>query len=351
MVDRWTRREFLKTSTVAAAGVAMGGSLISCGRTPVIDPLKVVLVRDPAATGDDWTIHKPVVQQMVDAAVTELAGVEDVGRAWRAFFPEIGPKTVIGIKVNCVVADSHPGQLVSHPEVVDAIVDGLLKMRVRGFGPENILIWDRWTAELDGGGFTVNKKAEGVRCFGTSEAHQVWRDDDVGYDGECPFTSLEDTAYFSNIASRECDYLINVPVLKQCGVGITFALKNNYGAFSTGHPDWQSIGEVFHKEFDRRIVDINGHPVLRDKYVLTVGDALFGLKEGGPAGPPGFAHNGLVVSADPVAADAAGLSILADEGVDTARATFLTAAEEAGLGVADLERLHRVRLDAPSIHA
>ncbi len=342
----WTRREFIKQSSVAAAGLAVGGSLISCGRRPVFDPLKVAVVRDAMATGEGWSINAGAVGDMMDRGITEIAGINDVGRSWKALFPGITSKTVIGIKPNCVVADSHPGQLVSHPEVVDAIVDGLLRMPVSGFGPENILIWERWTAELDGAGYTVNKGSQGVRCFGTSEAHEVDLEDDLGYDPDCPFTSLEDTAYFSKIVSQECDYLINVPVLKQCGVGITFALKNNYGAFSTGYPIWKSIGEVFHKEFPQRIVDINSQPVLRDKYRLVVGDALFGLKEGGPAGPPGFVYNGLILGTDPVATDAVGLSLLADEGVDTARGAYLKNAEDAGLGVSDLDRIHRVDVES-----
>ncbi len=345
-MQNWTRREFLRTTSVTAAGLAVGGSLLSCSRQPVLDPRKVVLIRDPMATGEGWSINAGAVRQMMDCAITELAGVNDVGRAWRAFFPGITRTSVIGIKPNCVVADSHPGQLVSHPEVVDAVVQGLLQMPVRGFGPENVLIWERWTAELDGAGYTVNKGSEGVRCFGTTEAHEVDLDDDVGYDKDCSFTSLEDTAYFSKIVSRECDFLINVPVLKQCGVAITFALKNNYGAFSTGYPVWKSIGEVFHTEFAQRIIDINSAPVLRDKYKLVVGDALFGLKEGGPAGPPQFTHNGLILSADPVAADVVAMSILADEGVDTARGDYLDKAAEAGLGMADPNQIHRVYLNA-----
>jgi uncharacterized protein (DUF362 family) len=350
-MQNWTRREFIKTSSVAAAGLAVGGSLISCGKQPVIDPHKVVLIRDPMATGDEWSVNANAVQGMMDTAITELAGIDDVGRAWKSFFPGINSRSVIGLKPNCVVADSHPGQLVTHPEVSDAIVQGLLRMPVRGFGPENVLIWERWTAELDGAGYTINKGSEGVRCYGTGEAHEVDLDEDAGYDKDCPFTSLEDTAYFSKIVSQQCDYLINVPVLKQCGVAITFALKNNYGAFSSDHPIWGSIGEVWHKEFAQRIIDINSAPPLRDKYKLVVGDALFGLKEGGPAGPPQFTYNGLILSADPVAADAVGMSILEEEGVDISRGDYIHKAADAGLGVAKPEQIHRVYLNAESVQA
>ena len=160
-----------------------------------------------------------------------------------------------------------------------------------------------------------------------------------GYDGQSAWQSMSDKAYFTSILSKICDYQINVPVLKSIGRGVTFAMKNMFGLFSTAFPHWNEIGSVFHQHFHTRICDVNAQPLIREKFVLHFGDALLGMKNRGPAGPPDFEYGGLLLSTDPVALDAVGVDIIRKQNQDIEIAEFMTLAQKRGLGIADLQKI------------
>ncbi|MBL8025885.1 MAG: DUF362 domain-containing protein, partial [Fibrobacteres bacterium] len=93
----------------------------------------------------------------------------------------------------------------------------------------------------------------------------------------------------------ECDYLINVPVLKvHPYAGITFALKNYYGLIDNpsalhGNLCTPGIAEVY--------------KYAHAKTKLIVGDAIFGSYVGDNTTPPNFIPKSIYIGSDPVAMD------------------------------------------------
>ena len=338
-----SRRSFLKTSGAAVIGSAIAPTILTnCASRPFRNPAKVVLSRNQLAAPDLDTINTEVVQQVVDNGIKAFTGQSSVGSAWSIFFPDLNKDTKIGLKIN-TVAGTRPRQLCTQVQTVEAIINGLVQMPVVGgsFPVENIIVWDRWNDELEGAGYTIRDSGAGYRCFGTTSTMQELGSN-VGYDGDAAWKSLEDTAYFSKIVSKICDYQINVPVLKSMGgSGMTFGMKNMYGTFSTAYPHWGEIGSIFHKEFGTRMCDVNQAELIRKKFVLQVGDAILGKAkgEGGPAGPADFAYGGVLFCNNPVALDAIAASIVREQGQEVTDAVWQKRAEEGGLGIATLEKI------------
>ncbi len=126
------------------------------------------------------------------------------------------------------------------------------------------------------------------------------------------------------------DVLINVPVVKHHGLtGVTLGLKNLMGIMGGNR------GRV-HQGIDENLVDLNR--AVRSH--LTVVDATRILLRNGPQGggtEDVRVANRLAASADVVAADAWGAR---EFGVDPLSVAHLRLAQERGLGVADLARVH-----------
>jgi len=334
-----SRRDFMISTSLAAASL-LSPTIVRAGKKKIARGMgEVVMAHDPLATTGLEQIHDEVVQRLVDKGITGFAGLEKVGLAWKSLFPVLDAQTIIGIKVNCV-AGERPRQLCTQRATVNAIVNGLEQMPVKGghFPRRNILIWDRWDDEMDGTGFHLNESGNDAKVAGISKSMED-KTPRYGYDGTAAWKSLTDTAYFTSIISQVCNYQINVPVLKSIGRGVTFALKNMYGTFSSAYPHWADIGTVYHKEFHTRICDLNAAPLIRNKFVLHVGDALLGMKNRGPAGPADFAYGTILFSKDPVAMDTVGVKIIREQGQEMEFGKFMTMAQERGLGVADLEKI------------
>ncbi len=335
-----SRRDFMISTSIAAAASFVSPTIGSTRNKEIARGLgEVVMARDPLATTGLEKINNQVVQQLVDKGIMRFTGLEKVGSAWKSLFPVLDAQTVIGMKINCVAGD-RPRQLCTQLATVNAIVNGLEQMPIKGghFPRRNILIWERWDDEMDGAGFPLNESANDVKVAGISKTMED-KNPRYGYDGAAAWKSLEDTAYFTSIISKVCQYQINVPVLKSIGRGVTFAMKNMYGTFSSAYPHWADIGTVFHKEFHTRICDLNAVALIRNKFVLHVGDALLGMKNRGPAGPADFSYGAVLFSKDPVALDAVGVKIIREQGQEMEFGKFMTLAQERGLGIADLERI------------
>jgi len=182
-----------------------------------------------------------------------------------------------------------------------------------------------------------------VRCYGNGES---WGDPG-DYTGE--WTLLDTDIKLSDIL-LECDALINVPILKCGGPGISFAMKNHYGTFD--------IPASFHGDkFERGIPELNGLPPIKDRTRLIVGDLLvnytyLGLLDRYEVMAIGST---ILMSFDPVAFDAVGLQMAVDkltaDGRDiqvyltTKRAArWLAVGAEIGLGTNDLGNIDLVDL-------
>jgi uncharacterized protein (DUF362 family) len=336
MKDYINRRDFFKRGSIAI-GLPF---IMTCGKTAITRGHgEVILAKKSGATSGLGRVNMPVVQELVDNGIRQFTGLDNVGRAWKAIFPDLQRTTVIGLKINCVAGNT-PGQLCTQKETVTAIINGLEQMPVAGghFPRSNVVVWDRWDDEISGAGYALNSESPKERIVGISRSMED-TDPSYGYDSQAAWDSLGDRAYFTTILSRICDYQINVPVLKSIGRGVTFAMKNMFGNFSTAHPHWAEIGTIYHKEFHTRICDVSAAELVRSRFVLHVGDALLGMKNRGPAGPPDFEYGAVLFSRDPVALDAVGVKIINEQDVELEQATFMLLAQNKGLGIADPDRI------------
>ncbi len=305
-----TRRRFLR-DTAIGTGALVVPSVLGTRRAVAGRTSKVVRVRHHDATSGMSEVNQWPVDMVVHAAVRELTGIDETGAAWKSLFPGIDATKKVGIKINLACGD-----VPTHPEVVNAIIEGLLMMDLDGQRlPENhIIVWDADNAFFcEQTGYEVNYGGEGVQYFGTDHP-------EVGYDPNYTFTiehpfNGDSQHHPSKIITQYIDYMINAAVIKDhSDAGVTLCLKNNYGSFD-------NIGiNQMHQHWFYGDGHTRGEPelnrILRDelgnKTKLFLIDGTLGLYDGGPGyvppyhTPPNWAFNSVLVSFDPVAIDRIG---------------------------------------------
>lgn len=199
-----------------------------------------VVQHDGVWEGDQ--IRSSVVLQMLDAAITQLTGLNDALAAWRILFD---PGEVVGIKVNTISRYS------TTPETAYAVAR---RLQDAGIPAEQIILFDRSNGELKSRGFTVNADGSGVRCRGA----KAW---------DQPTAVGESTQRIHDVMLA-CNALINIPPLKEHSfAGFTSALKNHYGTING--PE-----QLHGNHCDPYIPELNALPIIRDKTRLIVGDLL-----------------------------------------------------------------------------
>ncbi|MBM4321523.1 MAG: DUF362 domain-containing protein, partial [Deltaproteobacteria bacterium] len=225
--------------------------------------------------------------------------------------------------------------LSTHPELVLAVLDSL---QAAGIRAEDVLVWDRTDRELTLAGFRIQRDGPGVRTFGTEQDYEneIW---EAGSVGSC----------FSRLLTRTCDVVISMPVLKDHDLsGISGGMKNFYGAIHNPNKYHDNGCSPF-------IAELFSHPAIRRKVVLTIHDALRPQLHGGPAHVPqhGWPMGGLILSRDPVAADATAWRLIEQERKSRgfkpleqeqrSPAGWLKRAEELGLGRVGPEGVREIR--------
>ncbi len=226
-----------------------------------------------------------IVGRMLNDAIEHYFEMR-AGQAWPQLF---SPNDIVGIKINCLAGKG----LSTSPELVDAIVENLLKAGVK---KPNIVVWDRANRDLEKAGYRIQTSSREVNYYGN---------DNAGYHNEL-FVTGEIGSLLSNIVVRQCTAIINVPILKDHGiVGMTNALKNFFGAIHNPNKYHSNAGDPF-------IADVHMIPELRSKIRLTISDMLTSQFEGGPPFMPQWAwpYNGIMVGQDMVAMDAVGWQII-----------------------------------------
>lgn len=126
-----TRREFIKTGTLAAAA----GTFILNNPNSLFaateEKSRVVLIRNNNVLGDDGKINTEILQQMLDESMKVIFNTEDVAKAWKKI---IKPDDIVGIKTNVW------NYLRTPPELENAIKKRVMEC---GVTEENIGIKDR----------------------------------------------------------------------------------------------------------------------------------------------------------------------------------------------------------------
>jgi hypothetical protein len=236
-----------------------------------------------------------------------------VSNAWRSL---VASNDIVGIKVF-----STPGPVAgTRPAVVAAIVHGLLEA---GLGTHQIIIWDRHLDDLRVAGFCDLGRTLGVRVAGAAEAgydtnafylpdspvvgQLVWGDFEFGKTNKD--FSIGKKSFFSKLVSQQMTKIISVtPLMNENSAGVC------------GHFFSLSLGSVdntrrFEGKPDRLAValpEIYALPLIGDRVVLNVTDALLAQYQGGPEGYLQFSlvRNELWFGRDPVALDTMGLKEL-----------------------------------------
>ncbi len=230
----------------------------------------------------DKTLEPQALRKMLDASITELTGLTDAQAAWKALF---SPEERIALKVN-VFRNS---VIWTHYPLVQAVAASLIDA---GIPAEQILIYDAMTSEFETAEYPVNPDGPGVRCRGTDSSYtKSFR---AGY-GDVKLSDL----------LLQCDALINMPVLKAHMLsGVSFAVKNHLG--TADNP------AMLHG-FATSLPQLSLLPEIKNRTRLVVGDILeanLQFANSWPYWEADYKGDGIMLSFDPLAADAAAFTVL-----------------------------------------
>jgi len=283
------RREFIKSSlTVTGSLIASSPFRTYCADSQDIGKSRIVIARDPLLQPEKNQIETDRLVTLIDSGMKAYFDKDNVTEAWEQI---VRPGEVIGLKVNCL---SGPGG--THPEIVDAISERLLKA---GIDAKDIIIWDRLNEDLEGGGFKIIFRGNRIKCFGN---------DAVGFSSDFEIFGSA-ASLVTKTLTQICDGVINLPVLKDHGIaGVTMSLKNMFGAIHNPNKYHLNVGDPY-------IADVYMLPSIRKKVRFTICDAINAQYEGGPSHMPHWAwpYNGFLLGKDPVALDHLGWKIIEDE--------------------------------------
>ncbi|MGA2800977.1 MAG: hypothetical protein ABSE97_01180 [Verrucomicrobiota bacterium] len=294
--------------------VLAGAVWLACPQVhaAVVNP-KVVIVEDSNATSD-FQPNTASVQAMVNRGITNFTGKGTVIEAWHSL---VSTQDVVGIKVF-----STAGMLSgTRPAVVEAVIRGLLGA---GLPPDHIIIWDKHESDLRTAGFFKLAAQLHVRVAGAAEAgydptnfylpdspvigNLLWGDLEFGKKGE----GVGRRSFISKLVSRQITKIIDIaPLLNQEATGVC------------GHLFSLALGSVDNtKRFEddtgrlaAAVPEIYALPVLGDRVVLNITDALIGQYEGGDRALLHYSSvlNQLWFSRDPVALDTLAIKELDSE--------------------------------------
>lgn len=326
---------------------------------PGLFPGKVVAVKDEQAMNEGG-VNAKVVAGMFEKGMHALTG-KSLAKSFKLFFNK---NDIVGIKVNPVGA----GLISTRLEVVDAVIAWL---RRGGIPAANIIIWDRFDYMLADAGFTAARYPgigiEGLQTMdeaaaeGKSQDDSRWLDKngrhvseknfdleayyfaDVEAPQDKPYLNQHvfngKYSYFGKLLTRTLTKIINIPVFKNTGNGISMASKNlGYGAVCNTNRLHKPI-------FFDVCTEVLAFPALRDKLVLNVTDGLRAQYDGGP-GPLAQATwflNTLFFASDPFALDMTCHNLLLQKRKEMnvkvnehpMYSEYLRYAQRLGLGIAD----------------
>jgi hypothetical protein len=269
---------------------------------------RVLIVHDPDAT-ETFNPRPDKVRSMLDCGLTNLTRKTSVAAAWATF---VSPQDVVGLKVV-----SAPGRdSGTRPAVVEAVIKGLLEAHLP---PNHIIIWDKRLIDLRRAGFQDLAERYGVRVASSAAAGY---DERFFYDavllGQLVFGDLEfgkkgegvgRKSYLSKLVSKDITKIINItPLLNHNDAGVS----GNLWSLGTGSVDNTLRFEADRERLATAIPDLYALPLLGDRVVLNIVDALICQYEGGQNGLLQYSTvlNEIRLSTDPVALDVLSLQEL-----------------------------------------
>jgi hypothetical protein len=291
-----TRRAFLARAGALAAGAGFARlmsdasaaraeaptTLPAIGDAPSIGPINpetksiVAHIRHKEVI-DGARVHDTLLSEMFDDGLRIITGERVAADAWHKL---LKADDIIGIKFNHVGSD----ELNTTTPFATQLVAALQKA---GFPPERILL--------------IEAPPRLTRRLKTRPAV-------IGFSGgPVSFGSGEEELA---AVLQEVTAIINVPFLKTHNIaGMTGCLKN------LSHALIRQPGKYHANACAPFVGDIVALPAIRKKLRLHLVNALRIVYRGGPAVEldSAFTHAGLLMSTDPVAADAVGIDVLNDQ--------------------------------------
>ena len=267
--------------------------------------VRVVVVRRDHLL-DAYLPNAARVAAAFNQGLTDFTRTATVSNAWRSL---VSTNDVVGIKVF-----SKPGPVCgTRPAVVAAIVRGLF---AAGLPPSHVIIWDKHAADLQTAGFFELGRKLGVRVAGAMETgydpHEFYLPDSPVI-GELVWGDLEFGETNKDFRLGRKSFITKLVSQQMTKIISVVPLMNENSAGVCGHFFSLALGSVdntrrFAGDPDRLAValpEIDALPLIGDRVVLEVTDALLAQYEGGPAGFLQFStvRNEIWLSHDPVALD------------------------------------------------
>jgi uncharacterized protein (DUF362 family) len=297
------RRSFLKTTASVAAVAALPPVRLSAQEAAAAPAATVVVV------------HGKDIPKMLEAGIAKLGG-------WAAF---IKPGNKVVLKPN-VAWNSLPEQGGNtHPDLIRACV---LAAEAKGASsitiPENTCHPEKATFKTSG----VENALKGTKARLYRPAKADYQKVDI------PQGKIVKTASVPKDILA-CDCLINMPVAKShSATKLTLSMKNWMGSVPNAERQgWHRDG------LHQCIADFS--TFLKPKLIII--DATRIMLTKGPQGPGDMAHpNELILSTDPVAADAYAATLFKKEPFDI---DYIKIAHEMGVGCGDLKKVKIERVE------
>lgn len=309
---------------------------------------QVVIVQDPEAT-KDFATRADRIRSMLARALTNLTGKPTATEAWQSL---VTTQDTVGIKVF-----SEPGPYSgTRPAVAAAVVEGLL---AAGLPPHQIVLWDRRLIDLRLAGFVTLARQLGVRVAGSAEAgydetvfyetpllgNLVWGDLEFG--NKNPGTGRK--SFVSKLVKGQMTRIINItPLMNHNETGVA----GNLFSLALGSVDNAARFEADADRMTRAVPEIYALPVLSDRVVLNIVDALICQYEGEERSLLHYSTvlNQLRLSRDPVALDVLSIQELNAQRAATQAPPVKTSldlydnAALLELGVSDLKKIQVIQL-------
>ncbi|MBD3224981.1 MAG: DUF362 domain-containing protein [Caldithrix sp.] len=278
---------------------------------------KIILADNAGYANGENTVNSYRIAKRLDEAIAAYFDAGDPLQGWKQV---VRPSETIGLKVNCLSARG-----VTHPELVEAIIERLQQSGIR---TDDIIIWDRLSSDLEDGGFTINYKQRGVKCYGN---------DYLGFNAGLQVFGSAGSRVCRTLTDR-CDGIINLPLLKDHSIaGVTISLKNMFGAIHNPHKYHLNSGDPY-------IADVNSFKPIRQKIRLNIVDALDAQYEGGPSFLPHWRWpcNTLLVGQDQVALDYTGWQIIEHKRAEQQRPSLKEAGRQPSYIFTAADRKHQL---------
>jgi uncharacterized protein (DUF362 family) len=307
-----SRRQFLKLSGTAAAGLALFGS--GCAAQPGPGTQGTGRPQPPAPTGDQAYL---AVARGADPAAITKAALAALGGIER--FVKSGSDVIIKPNI-CVDYHGPEYAATTNPTVVATLVTLCL-----GAGAKRVRVMD---TPLGGSTAETAYAASGIGDAVRAAGGQMEVMSPIKFAKFAIPGGKDITEWEIYRDALETDVLINVPIAKHHSLArLSLGNKNMMGLTLKAN--------LFHRNLGQRIADLNS--LVRP--TLTVMDAVRILTAHGPTG--GSLNdvkqtNTVIASHDTVAADAYAATLFDLTGADVA---FVKAAADMGLGTLDLRSI------------